>query len=142
MKIAIENQTAKIINLEKLEALIKNVIVDELGNEPNTELDLLLTDDAEIAKLNAKYRKKEGPTDVLSFEYGLDEDVIGDMIISLETIERQAKDYGNSFEEELSLMIIHGLLHILGYEHENDEEEAKEMFQRQRKYFDKFVKEG
>ncbi|HHF08565.1 MAG: rRNA maturation RNase YbeY [Thermotogae bacterium] len=142
MKIVIENRTAKIIDLEKLENLIKNVVVNELGKEPDSELDIMLTNDAEIASLNAKYRKKEGPTDVLSFEYGLDEDVIGDIMVSLETIEQQAKSYGNSFEEELSLMLIHGLLHILGYDHEADDEEAKVMFQRQQKYFDKFVKEG
>ncbi|MBO8166621.1 MAG: rRNA maturation RNase YbeY [Kosmotoga sp.] len=142
MKIVIENRTAKIIDLEKLENLIKNVVVNELGKEPDSELDIILTNDAEIASLNAKYRKKEGPTDVLSFEYGLDEDVIGDIMVSLETIEQQAKSYGNSFEEELSLMLIHGLLHILGYDHEADDEEAKVMFQRQQKYFDKFVKEG
>ncbi|WP_273229218.1 rRNA maturation RNase YbeY [Kosmotoga pacifica] len=122
--------------------MVKNVIVEELGSEPESELDILLTNDAEIAELNEKYRKKEGPTDILSFEYGLNEAVIGDIMISLETIARQAEEYGNAFEEELGLMIVHGVLHILGYNHELNDEEASEMFERQQKYFDRFVKEG
>lgn len=99
----------------------------------NAELSLLLTTDKEIASLNLKYRGKKGPTDVLSFaqnegETQIETEHLGDLVISLETCARQAKEFGVSFLEELNRLLVHGLLHLLGYDHENvPKAEAKKM---------------
>lgn len=90
----------------------------------NAELSVLLTTDKEIADLNAKYRGKNKPTDVLSFSQNegkaqIETKHLGDLVISLETCARQAREFGVSFLEELNRLLIHGLLHLLGYDHEN-----------------------
>jgi len=86
------------------------------------ELSILFTDDVEIAELNRSYRKKPKPTDVLSFAalesaHGA-EDVLGDVVISVDTAARQAKERGLKLEEEILRLLIHGVLHLLGYDHE------------------------
>jgi probable rRNA maturation factor len=94
------------------------------------ELSIALVDLSEMAELNAKYRGKEGPTDVLSFPcddpcavVGPDEPVaLGDVVIAPEVAEAQALEYGHSVEDELNLLLVHGVLHLLGYDHESDEE--------------------
>ena len=95
---------------------------------------------AQIAELNEKYRHKEGPTDVLSFECdGVDDDLsamtlaedpvfeLGDVIIAPDVASRQMREFGTTFEEEISLLLVHGLLHLCGYDHiEDDEAEVME----------------
>jgi rRNA maturation RNase YbeY len=88
-----------------------------LGSELTSEFSLLLTDDQESHRLNSQFRKKDKPTDVLSFPSG-NESYLGDLVISIETAKAQAKEYGCSLLDELSRLIIHGLLHLLGYDHE------------------------
>jgi probable rRNA maturation factor len=86
----------------------------------------------EMAELNIRFRGKEGPTDVLSFGcddpcavVGPDELVtLGDVVVAPEIAEAQAAEYGHTVEEELNLLLVHGVLHLLGYEHESDEEAA------------------
>ncbi len=90
----------------------------------NSELSIVLTDDREIQKLNADYRGKDKPTDVLSFPLleGAGEKhtqgLLGDIVISIPTAKRQAKEFGVSEKEELLRLLIHGCLHLLGYDHE------------------------
>ena len=92
------------------------------------------TDEA-IAELNERYRHKEGPTDVLSFECdGVNDDLsamtlaedpvyeLGDVIIAPDVAARQTREFGTSFEEEISLLLVHGLLHLCGYDHIADDE--------------------
>lgn len=91
-------------------------------------VELLLTDDEQIHALNLQYRQKDKATDVLSF--GLAEDItqaelLGQIIISVETAERQAKELGQSLDDELQFLFTHGLLHCLGYDHQTPEEEAE-----------------
>ena len=81
------------------------------------ELSVLLTDDAEIQFLNAHYRKKNKSTDVLSFPQQ-DDELLGDVVISLETAKRQARTHGVTFREEVIRLVVHGTLHLLGYRHE------------------------
>ncbi len=86
----------------------------------------------EMTELNVKYRGKEGPTDVLSFPCDdpcavVEEDepiALGDVVISPEVAERQAVELGNTVEAELNLLLVHGVLHLLGYDHIDDDEAA------------------
>ena len=88
------------------------------------ELSIALTDDADMAKLNSQYRGKDGPTNVLSFPG--DGPLLGDIVLSFETLKREAAEKNVSFDAHLSHLLIHGFLHLFGYDHQNDTE-AKEM---------------
>ncbi len=101
-----------------------------------SEVSVLLTDDQEIRHLNRHYRDIDAPTDVLAFsqieeqgnffvpEESL-EYLLGDIVISLETAQRQAIHFNHSLEEEMTILLIHGLLHLLGFDHMNVEEAKK-----------------
>lgn len=94
------------------------------------EIALLIGDDTLLQQLNWDYRGQDKPTDVLSFEGERESSRpkqprhLGDIAISLERARRQAGDYGHSFERELAYLVVHGTLHLLGYDHENDDEQA------------------
>jgi len=96
------------------------------------ELSIVLCDDAFIHPLNMNYRGMDKPTDVLSFamregEAAFEEDpTLGDVVISIETAQRQADTRGHSLARELRVLLVHGILHLLGYDHEEDDE-AEEM---------------
>lgn len=109
-----------------------------LLNCKDRELSFLFTDDAEIAQLNRSFRDKDQPTDVLSFSSQVAEfknlpiDIIGDVVISLETAKRQAREQKISLQQEILNLSVHALLHLLGYEHENVSNQiAKKMFDKQ-----------
>ena len=92
------------------------------------ELSVALVDDATIHELNREYRHKDKPTDVLSFPQHdpVPEDVtglLGDVILSIETAEKQAKKHRRSLLAELTMLLAHGILHLLGHDHRDDEEE-------------------
>ena len=101
------------------------------------ELSILLCDNQFIWPLNRDYRGKDAPTDVLSFAQregeGADpnDPILGDVIISIERAAEQAPQHGKSLEDELKLLLVHGVLHLLGYDH-IDAEEAEEMEHRER----------
>lgn len=99
------------------------------GCGEDAELSIAIVDDAGIQELNSKYRGIDSPTDVLSFPQE-DDRILGDVVISLETAERQASEEGRPLKEELCILLIHGVLHLLGYDHE-EEEEAEEMEERE-----------
>jgi probable rRNA maturation factor len=85
------------------------------------EVALVLTGDAPVRRLNARYRGKDKPTDVLSFP-GPGGDVgLGDIVISLDTAARNAPRFGRRLGEELEILTLHGFLHVLGYDHETDD---------------------
>jgi probable rRNA maturation factor len=100
------------------------------------EVSLSLVNDQTIQELNRTYRGVDAPTDVLSFcqlesldeepEYEdlNEEQVLGDIVISLETASRQAEEYGHSLAREIGFLTLHGLLHLLGYDHQDPGEEA------------------
>jgi pyridoxine 5-phosphate synthase len=111
----------------------------QLGVADHT-VSLLLVNDEEMSWLNSQYRGKEGPTNVLSFPLsegaddnfsGLPIKELGDVIISLDTALREAIELGQPFQFRLSWLIVHGLLHLLGYDHERSEEEAFEMYDKE-----------
>ncbi len=142
MEIFLQNKTAKQVDEKRIRELVANIAQEELRSLPDGALNIVLTDDDEIQRINNLYRGKNHPTDILTFEYGLDQDVLGDMMISLETVERQAPDFENTFEEELLYIVIHGVLHLLGFEHEEtDDISSEQMIMKQSEYFARYVKE-
>lgn len=98
-------------------------------------LTIILTDNEYIRAINRKYRKKNRPTDVISFSYRDDPfpcgstggEFLGDVYLSLERAREQAADNGGSFEDEVKRLLIHGILHLLGFNHERSLKEAKVM---------------
>jgi len=102
-------------------------------HEDGAELAVSLVDDAEIHRLNRDYRGKDRPTDVLAFamregeRIGGDETMLGDVVISLESAARQARRRGVSDADEVRALLIHGVLHVLGFDHERSPGEARRM---------------
>ena len=129
MEILLENQQ-KIIKIDqgKTKGIIKKVL-QHLKVDEKTEISVLFTDDKFIRTLNNKYRGIDKPTDVLSFSLQegavkspeIESDkLLGDIIISVETAQRQADTLNHNIEKELTVLLIHGLLHLTGYNHEKD----------------------
>jgi probable rRNA maturation factor len=104
----------------------ENVLLMEKSED--CEVSIFLTDDAEIHRLNKLYRNVDRPTDVLAFamregvDGELNQEILGDVVISLPRAKQQASVYGHSFEVEMSLLVSHGVLHLLGYEHEEKDD--------------------
>ena len=101
-----------------------------------TELSILLVSDAEMRKLNRSYRGKDRPTDVLSFSQreGVApmDGLLGDVVISVDTARRQAAERGERIGIEADRLLVHGVLHLLGYDHERSSAEARRMQRRER----------
>ena len=100
---------------------------------PDAELSIVLTDDPTIHELNRTWRHKDKPTDVLSFSQiegeliAGDDVVLGDVIISTDTAQRQADERGHSLDEELCRLLVHGTLHLLGHDHVHGGAQARRM---------------
>ena len=94
--------------------------------DPDSEVSLLFTDDAQVRELNRDYRQQDKPTNVLSFAAqeggGPATLMLGDMVLARQTIEREAGEQDKSRDDHLTHLILHGFLHLLGYDHETDEE--------------------
>jgi len=107
--------------------ILEKIALDTLSSEgiKNQTLSLSFVDDNFIRDLNKKYRNKDTATDVLSFSLNED-NILGDIVISISTAERNAEKYGNTLLKELCKLVVHGTLHLLGYDHEI-EDEAKVM---------------
>lgn len=129
------------INYDYRREAVEHIPVAELaefviaaeGKPDNTEVSISFVDDDEITRLNEGYRHKVGPTDVLSFECDNLEDEfndagegapyeLGDIVIAVDVCERQAPSFGTTFEQEIELLVTHGLLHLCGYDHMVEEE--------------------
>jgi len=95
----------------------------------------LITDDAEIRRLNKKFRGKNSATDVLSFPAGADPGFSGDLAISVDRARAQASAHGHSIEDELRILMLHGALHLAGFDHETDAGEMATAELRWRKRF-------
>lgn len=129
----------------KLKMLIRKAIIASLeyeGFDNDAQISLTFTDNEGIRTLNNNFRGIDKATDVLSFpltdyegtELPIDEPEIslGDIVISLERAAEQAEEFGHSFEREVAFLTVHSMLHLLGYDHVNSEEEDAEMRRRQR----------
>ncbi len=118
-KMAVDDRTAEFL-ADAVRGALKAV-----GYNEDAEVGLVFVDDDYIHDLNHRYRGVDSPTDVLSFammegepvESGEAEPILGDVVISLQAVERQAREYGHSFLREAAYLTIHGVLHLLGYDH-------------------------
>jgi probable rRNA maturation factor len=120
--ITLDNQTHNNVNIDVLEELLESLSA--------AEVELVLCDNPTIALLNLEHRGIDKPTDVLSFPLVRDFDFmpLGSVVISIETAQEVAQTLGHSLQDEIALLFIHGVLHLLGYDHEidNGEMRAKE----------------
>lgn len=122
------------LNLELLRPLTARLLV--LLGQTGRPVSIVFMDDAEMAGYNQTYRHKQGPTNVLSFPAAADlADELGDILISVETAEKEAREKGVSLHQHLAWLIIHGLLHLLGHDHEASEKEAEIMQQKEEQLF-------
>jgi probable rRNA maturation factor len=152
LKIYFENDQTLINIHYKLKMLIRRAILETLeyeGMKNDVEVSVTFTSDEGIRELNNRFRKKDAPTDVLSFplfdyegesdEPPIDElaNNLGDIVISLERAMAQANEYGHSFEREVAFLTAHSMLHLLGYDHERSEAEDKDMRARQNAVMDR-----
>jgi probable rRNA maturation factor len=130
-------------NYQKIMLKIARSTFKELKIRPAFEVSVLITTNQMIKKLNLKYRKLNKPTDVLSFPAYSKQELIklkaskqmsnlGDIVIAHQLAKSQAAEYGHSLKREISFLFVHGLLHLLGYDHNNKADEKK-MFKLQDK---------
>lgn len=143
-----ETNEMKEDTIKEIDKLL-NFALTKQGIEEECEVSVTFVKNERIQEINRDYRGKDKPTDVISFaleELGEGEilisganlpRVLGDIIISTDKAYEQAEEYGHSFQRELGFLAVHGFLHLLGYDHETEEEE-KEMFDLQRRILDEF----
>lgn len=143
MKVIISNYPEELSFPAEIEENVRAAAekVGELYGVENGEVSVTLTNNDYIHQLNRKYRQIDRPTDVLSFalneseepdiENGPDINVLGDIILSVERAEEQAADYGHSLRREIAFLTVHGMLHLLGYDHV-EEADRLEMEKEQR----------
>ena len=122
------NDVTSPIDLKQIEAAV-SITLNQAGAPPGSELTVVLADDEELHRLNLQYLDIDAPTDVLSFPADfIDPDTLhpylGDILVSVERAYQQAELQGHSIEQELLLLIVHGVLHLLGHDHA--EKAAKE----------------
>ncbi|RRS29856.1 MAG: heat-shock protein [Epsilonproteobacteria bacterium (ex Lamellibrachia satsuma)] len=122
--IDLENQTDLPVDINILEKIAQSLT--------NREIELIITDNKTIQELNQEYRDKDKPTDVLSFpmetpftEQSVFDIPLGSIVISADLVRTKATEFGHTVQDELSLLFIHGLLHLLGYDHETDNGEMR-----------------
>ena len=116
-------------------ARLAQAVLSSVG-EKKADLGILLVGDRSMRRLNRDYRKKNRTTDVLAFPMregpGPSSALMGDVVISVPTAAQQARQLGRSLDEELTILLIHGILHLCGYDHERNNREARRMRQRER----------
>ena len=119
--------------------VIEQCFKEEKLEKTNLYISVILTNPEKIREINKEYRKIDKPTDVLSFpmfekeeieqikasKENIVEEVLGDIVISIEQVEKQAQEYGHSFERELAYMLVHGFYHLMGYDHIKEEDKQK-----------------
>jgi probable rRNA maturation factor len=132
MEVLIDNRQSSCgISLKKIQQTVK-VILGAL-NCPDGEISILIVDDPQIEKLNRKYLNRTGPTNVIAFpmregEFSyLSPHLLGDVVISTDTAAEEAQNSGMSMEQRFKELLVHGILHLFGYDHETSEQDARKM---------------
>ena len=131
--VEINNLTRYKIDRKFLEKVVNIFLQQE---RKKIELSVTIVSEKRIKELNEKYRKKQGPTDILSFRY----DSSGEIIICYKVVKENTKIFNTKTQEELARVLIHGLLHIFGYDHEKSKKEAKRMETKQIHYLKNLFK--
>ena len=151
LRIYFDNHQDKLPLRYKLKMLVREAVeatldYEQYGNP--CEVSVTFVDNEEIHELNKKFRGVDRPTDVLSFplfdydgtseEPPVDEmlGMLGDIVLSLEKAEEQAREFGHSFEREVAFLTVHSMLHLLGYDHETGDEDDADMRRRQSEIVD------
>lgn len=140
MKILIRNlQRHRSLNKERILRTAGRIL--SLLEQPGAELSILFVGDRRMKQLNTRYRGIRRTTDVLSFEAGIpvehDElNILGDIVICVPRAEAQAEEYGSGFYDEMTRLLIHGTLHLLGYDHEQTAYMARRMIKKEEELLD------
>lgn len=143
MSVFLADEQTEQVGLDELRALAESVLRHE-GYPEQAEVTILLVSESEMASYNQKFLDREGPTDVLAFPLEElrpgrvpDHDrrgpplMLGDVIVAPSYVRRQAAELGVTFEDEMALMVTHGILHLLGYDHVEDDD-AEQMESKER----------
>ena len=124
---------------------IADAILKLVGRDQD-ELSLALIGNSEMRRLNARYRHKDYPTDVLSFPIegtvAAESNLLGDVIISVEKARQQAKERRHSLDLEMATLLIHGIVHLLGYDHERSAKDARAMGRVEKKLYRALCERG
>ena len=141
MKILIRNlQRHRSLNKERVLKTARRIL--SLLEQTKAELSIMFVGDRRMKQLNTQYRDIRRTTDVLSFESSIPftpddaDNVLGDIVISVPKAEAQAKEYGSGFYDEITRLLIHGTLHLLGYDHEQTAYKARKMRQKEEELID------
>jgi probable rRNA maturation factor len=137
LSVFLADEQAESVDVVALKHLA-DILLAEEGYPDETEVTILLVTDEEIAEYNQRFLDRDGPTDVLAFPVedlipGVVPDrdphgpplILGDVLVAPAYVRNQAKDLEVAFEDEMSLMVAHGILHLLGYDHEEEEDAVR-----------------
>ena len=134
--IEINNLTGSVVDKKFLKKIAREVLRGE--NKREIELSIALVNPAEIKKINKKYRRKNKPTDVLTFSQIQNyRKELSEIVICPSVIKKNAKKFKSNFKQELTRVLIHGILHLSGYDHEISKVEAERMAKKEKDYFKK-----
>ena len=148
MEIAIDDRVG--LGRERVDDIRRRLglVLEELGCGRESELSVVLTDDEDIADLNQQYLERQGPTNVIAFPMAegefsrLNPQLLGDVVVSLDTARREAAGAGLEADEHLMRLLIHGLLHLVGYDHEGDPDEARRMYDLTERLLERCLRPG
>jgi rRNA maturation RNase YbeY len=139
MPVHMQSQVRRVaIDQARLDRLARAILSDVA--ETSAELGILFVGDQRMRGLNRRYRGQDRTTDVLAFAMReastphasrLTPRPLGDVVVSIPTAQRQARQRGRSLDEELTVLLVHGILHLCGYDHERSEKEARRMHRRE-----------
>ena len=127
--IEVNNLTTSQVDENFVKRVAEKVLKEE---KKQGNISVAFIGEGRMRKINKKYRKKNKVTDVLAFGGGL-----GEIVICLPVLKKNAKKFNSSFQEELTRVLIHGVLHLLGYDHEKSEKEGKKMKEKEKHYLQK-----
>jgi probable rRNA maturation factor len=140
----VRKDSGRAVSSRKVRKIALKVL--ELVEQGQAELSIALVGNAEIRKLNARFRKKDYPTDVLSFPAGkklpTGVHLLGDVVISVEKAREQAEDRRRTLNAEMVTLLIHGIVHLLGYDHERSAKDARIMSRLEKKIYRALCEQG
>ena len=139
MDVFVANEQPLPVDVAKISTLARHVLESE-DVDDTAELSVLFVTEDHIRNLNARFAGQDHATDVLSFPMSEDEEsmwLLGDVVVAPQVAQRNARRAGHSVEAELEVLVVHGILHLLGYDHEQEEDEAR-MKERSREVLETF----